>query len=96
MCARCGVDLAGRLIPGRGRLPRVVILELDQRGVDGLQLLRQLRESGLMGRVKVIVLSGRSQESDLKRAFELGADDFVTKPFSAPLLLHRVQKAVGS
>lgn len=89
------IDAFDELIGGhRGALPRVVIMELDQRGIDGLQLLRQLRDAGVAGRFKIIVLSSRSQESDLRRAFELGIDDFVPKPFSAPLLLHRLRKAL--
>ena len=75
-------------------LPRVVLMELDQRGIDGQQFLRQLREAGTAGRFRIIILSGRTQESDMRRAFELGADDFVTKPFSTPLLLHRLGRAL--
>ena len=70
--------------------PRIVILELDLLGVDGLQFLRSLREAGTMDRFKVLVLSARSRESDLRQAFELGVDDYVSKPFSTPLLMHRL------
>jgi CheY-like chemotaxis protein len=77
-------------------LPRVVLMELDQRGIDGLQFLRQLRESGILHRCKIIVLSARSYESDLQYAFELGAEDYVGKPFSTPLLLHRLSRVLAS
>lgn len=77
-------------------LPSVVLLELDLIGIDGLQFLRQLRSAGVLERVKVIVLSARSGESDLRLAFELGADDYVPKPFSTPLLLHRLNRALGT
>ncbi|MFT7600268.1 MAG: two-component system response regulator MtrA [Acidimicrobiales bacterium] len=73
-------------------LPRVVLMELDQRGIDGLQMLRTMRDSGSLGRFGVLVLSSRVQESELQQAFELGADDFVPKPFSTPLLVHRLNR----
>ncbi len=75
-------------------LPKVVLLELDLRGIDGLQFLRQLREAGTLNRCRVIVLSARTHESDLRLAFEIGADDFVAKPFSTPLLMHRLNRAL--
>lgn len=83
-------------LTGRGAkpLPRVILMELDQRGIDGMALLRHLRDAGTMHRSKVVVLSARAQESDLRMAFELGAEDFVGKPFSTPLLVHRLSKVL--
>ncbi len=75
-------------------LPRVVLMELDQRGIDGMAFLRQLRDAGTLHRTKVVVLSARSNESDLRMAFELGAVDFVGKPFSTPLLVHRLSRVL--
>lgn len=75
-------------------LPSLVLLELDLVGVDGLQFLRQIREAGTASRFNVIILSSRTAETDLRHAFELGAEDFVSKPFSTPLLLHRVQRTL--
>ncbi len=77
-------------------LPRLVLTELDLRGIDGLQFLRQIREAGTMSRFKVVVLSARASESDMRQAFDLGIDDFVPKPFSTPLLLHRVTRLLES
>lgn len=76
--------------------PRLVILELDLLGLDGLEFLRKVREAGTMGRFEVIVLSSRSREADLRQAFELGAQDYVTKPFSTPLLMHRIDRLLSS
>ncbi len=75
-------------------LPALVLLELDLNGIDGLQFLRQIREAGTASRFRVIILSSRTAESDLRYAFELGAEDFVGKPFSTPLLMHRVQRTL--
>jgi CheY-like chemotaxis protein len=84
-------DLVGR--SGKP-LPRVVLMELDQRGIDGMAFLRQLRDAGTLHRTKVVVLSARASESDLRMAFELGAADFVGKPFSTPLLVHRLSRVL--
>jgi CheY-like chemotaxis protein len=77
-------------------LPRVVLMDLDLMGLDGLQVLRRLHESGLMSRLNVLVLTARTSESELLEALQLGAVDIVTKPFSPALLMHRLRKVLGS
>ena len=71
-------------------LPKVLMLEIDVAGVDGLTLLRSLRPSGVLAHMQVLVVSARAAESDIRSAFDLGAADIVRKPFSATLLAHRV------
>lgn len=75
-------------------LPRVILMDLDLRDIDGMQFLRQLGKAGILDDVKVIALSPNMNESELRVAFELGIDDFVPKPFSVPLLLRRLTKAL--
>ncbi len=74
--------------------PGVVILDLTLPNRDGFQLMADIRRSA--GRKpKVVVLSARQSEADILRAFALGADDYITKPFS-PLELHaRLTRLVG-
>jgi DNA-binding response OmpR family regulator len=67
----------------------LVILDLMLPRADGYQLLRALREAGI--RTPVIVLTARGDEADKLRGFRLGADDYVTKPFSLLELLARVE-----
>ncbi len=74
--------------------PRLVLLELEQRGVGGLQFLRQVLAAGHIGQMKIIVISSRTIEGEMRQAFEIGVEDYVAKPFSTPLLLHRVQRAL--
>ena len=74
-------------------LPRLVLLEFEQQGVGGLQFLRQIKDSGNLG-LKVIMLSSRAVEADMREAFELGVTDYVSKPFSTPLVLQRIQRAL--
>jgi DNA-binding response OmpR family regulator len=70
----------------------VVLLDLMLPHVDGFELLTQMRESAPWRDVPVLVLSGLVLESDVVRAFDLGADDYVTKPFRPPELLARVNR----
>lgn len=66
----------------------LVVLDLRLPGEDGLQLARQLRERAP---VPVILLTGRAEEADRVMGLELGADDYVTKPFSPRELLARIR-----
>jgi two-component system KDP operon response regulator KdpE len=70
----------------------VVILDLGLPGVSGLDILKRLRESG--SSVPVIVLSSRSDEGGKVAALDMGADDYVTKPFGMDELLARIRAAV--
>ena len=66
----------------------LVLLDLKLPGEDGMQLARKLRERAT---VPIILLTGRSEEADRVMGLELGADDYVTKPFSPRELLARVR-----
>jgi DNA-binding response OmpR family regulator len=68
--------------------PNLVILDLMLPGVDGLSIIRWLRTSGSM---PVIMLTALGEESDRIVGLELGADDYVTKPFSPRELIARVK-----
>ena len=71
--------------------PDVVLLDLSMPDIDGWRALEMIREHGPLP--AVVVLSSYSRESDKVRALHLGADDYVTKPFSSPELLARVGSA---
>jgi two-component system, OmpR family, response regulator len=66
----------------------LLLLELRLRGDDGLRLARTLRETS---RMPIVVLSGLIEEADRVMGLELGADDYVTKPFSPRELLARIR-----
>ncbi|MEY3612724.1 MAG: Alkaline phosphatase synthesis transcriptional regulatory protein PhoP [Pseudomonadota bacterium] len=69
-----------------------VLLDLMLPHVDGLDLLKQLRSRPAWQHSRVMVLSARDQTSDIRQAFALGADDYMTKPFDPQELLVRVQR----
>jgi two-component system KDP operon response regulator KdpE len=68
--------------------PDLVILDLMLPDLDGYEVCRQLRESSL---VPVVMLTARGAQPDTLRGFEVGADDYLTKPFAPAELLARVQ-----
>jgi DNA-binding response OmpR family regulator len=74
----------------RGRLPDLLILDRMLPGEDGLDICRQLRSTPVMADLPVIMVTARAEESDRIVALELGADDYITKPFSAKEVVARV------
>jgi DNA-binding response OmpR family regulator len=77
------------------RMPDVVILDIMMPGMSGLDVLEQWRADPQTAGLPVILLTAKAQESDVDRGFEMGADDYVVKPFS-PLELARRVSAVAS
>jgi two-component system, OmpR family, KDP operon response regulator KdpE len=70
----------------------VIVLDLGLPGVDGFEIIKQLREQG--SSIPIIVLSSRTDEAGKVRALDLGADDYVTKPFGMDELLARLRTAL--
>jgi len=71
---------------------RVVLLDVGLPSLDGLSVLRQLAQPGMPQQARVIVLTARSTEEEMLEALELGAVDYVTKPFSMPVLMRRIRR----
>ena len=71
--------------------PDLIILDLGLPDMDGLDILRQLRE---WSSLPVVVLSARTHEKDKVTALDMGADDYITKPFGTEELLARVRTAI--
>ena len=72
----------------RTRRPDLVVLDLGLPGLDGLDVTRELRRNGTM---PIVMLTARGDESDKLVGLELGADDYLTKPFSPKELVARVR-----
>ncbi|HEU4619730.1 MAG TPA: response regulator [Gammaproteobacteria bacterium] len=70
----------------------VVLLDLVLPHVSGFELLMQMRENPRRRSTPVVVLSGKGLEADVVRAFDLGADDFVSKPFRPQELMARIRR----
>ncbi|MFN8036578.1 MAG: response regulator [Acidimicrobiia bacterium] len=75
--------------------PDVVILDLMMPKLSGLEVCRELRSNDDTATIPIIMLTAKAQEADVERGFELGATDYVIKPFSPRELVSRVQAALG-
>ena len=79
------------LAQAAGRNPEIVLLDLGLPDLDGLEVTRQIRRTA---RTPIIVISARGQEHDKVSALDLGADDYLTKPFGVSELLARIRVAL--
>jgi signal transduction histidine kinase/ligand-binding sensor domain-containing protein/DNA-binding response OmpR family regulator len=79
-----GFDMAGQ------HLPDLIISDVNMDGIDGLELCRRLKRSEILGHIPVILLTASSSAEAQLKGIEGGADDYITKPFDAQLLLARV------
>jgi DNA-binding response OmpR family regulator len=70
--------------------PSLILLDLMLPDTDGLEVCRQIRKSDALAQVPIIMLTARGDESDKVVGLELGADDYVTKPFSVKELVARI------
>ena len=73
------------------QLPDLVVLDLMLPTLDGLEVCRQLRAGDATRHVPILMLTAKAEETDQVVGFSMGADDYVTKPFSTKVLLHRVK-----
>ncbi|MEZ5416853.1 MAG: response regulator [Vicinamibacterales bacterium] len=74
---------------------RLIVLELGLPGLDGLTLLGQLAEAGVLKTSRAVVVTTRSVEAEMIKAMELGAVDYITKPVSLPVLMRRLRTALS-
>jgi DNA-binding response OmpR family regulator len=81
-------DGKGALVSARAHKPDLVVLDLGLPELDGLDVARTIRQES---NVPIVMLTGRSEESDKLVGLEIGADDYITKPFSPKELVARVR-----
>jgi len=74
--------------------PDLILLDVMLPGMDGLTVCQRLRSSPTTADVVIVMLTAKSEESDIVRGLNLGATDYVTKPFSPRVLLARVRAAL--
>lgn len=71
--------------------PEIIILDLMLPGIDGLDVCRELKRSDQTSSIPIIMLTAKGEESEIVIGLELGADDYITKPFSPRVLVARVK-----
>lgn len=75
----------------RAKQPDLVLLDLMLPGVDGLEVCNTLKRDHRTANIPVVMLTARGEEADIVSGLELGADDYITKPFSPRVLLARIK-----
>ncbi len=76
----------------RSGKPDLVVLDLMLPGVDGLEVCRRLKANPDTSHIPIVMLTAKGEEADIVAGLELGADDYVTKPFSGKVLAARVRR----
>jgi two-component system, OmpR family, alkaline phosphatase synthesis response regulator PhoP len=75
----------------RDRKPDLVILDLMLPGIDGLEVCRRIRNDPSSASISIVMLTAKGEDADIVAGLELGADDYITKPFSPRVLLARIR-----
>lgn len=75
----------------RTELPDLIVLDLMLPGVDGLEVCKILKANEKTAHIPIIMLTAKGDESDIVTGLELGADDYITKPFSPKVLVARIR-----
>jgi two-component system phosphate regulon response regulator PhoB len=75
----------------RSNRPNLIVLDLMLPGIDGLEVCKLLKRDPKTAHIPVVMLTAKGEESDIVSGLELGADDYVTKPFSPKVLVARIR-----
>ncbi|MDP2646647.1 MAG: response regulator transcription factor [Desulfobacterales bacterium] len=78
----------------RNEKPDLIVLDLMLPGIDGLQVARALKGDDRTRHIPIIMLTAKGEETDIVTGLELGADDYMTKPFSPRVLIARVRAVI--
>jgi DNA-binding response OmpR family regulator len=79
----------------REKRPRLAVLDIGMPGLDGLEVLEQIRADEELRDMRVLLLTAKAQESDVRRGYDTGADAYVKKPFSPADLSARVRELLA-
>jgi len=102
---RCSVESCGLSVCGfedalqmlnelSRRTPEIIILDIMLPGIDGLEALRRIKSNPATASIPVIMLTAKSSETDKVAGLDLGADDYITKPFGVLELMARIRAAL--
>ncbi len=75
----------------RANVPGLILLDIMLPGLDGLEVCKILKNDGKTQHIPIIMLTAKSEESDVVTGLEVGADDYITKPFSPKILIARIR-----
>ena len=78
-----------------GNVPDLILTDLQMPNIDGIELIKRLKESGYFRDIPVIVLSSKEGSEDRIKCLRLGAEDYMVKPFNPEELLVRIEKVLS-
>jgi len=78
----------------RSERPDLIILDLMLPGIDGLEVMKALKADSVTKKIPTVMLTAKGEEADIVTGLELGADDYITKPFSPRVLLARIRSVL--
>jgi two-component system, OmpR family, alkaline phosphatase synthesis response regulator PhoP len=84
----CGRDGMAHVEQGS---PNLIVLDLMLPDVDGMEICRRIRRNLTTQKIPIVIVSAKGDEADIVAAIELGADDYLTKPFSPKVLIARIK-----
>jgi DNA-binding response OmpR family regulator len=84
------------LVLAQTRRPDVAVLDVGMPGLDGLEVLERIRADDVLSGMRVLLLTAKAQESDVRRGYDAGADAYVRKPFSPAELSARVRELLDA
>lgn len=90
--ALTGEDAIGKALALR---PNLILLDLMLPGIDGLEVCRKLKNDEKTSDIPIIMATAKSEEADIVTGLELGADDYITKPFSPKVLIARIRRSLS-
>jgi two-component system alkaline phosphatase synthesis response regulator PhoP len=88
LCAVSGEQALGLV---RSENPDLIVLDLMLPGIDGLEVTRRLKNDPNTKNLPIVMLTAKGEEADIVTGLELGADDYITKPFSPRILVARIR-----
>ncbi len=87
-CAASGEEALSQV---RSKTPDLMVLDLMLPGIDGLEVAKSLKQDPETKNIPIVMLTAKGEEADIVTGLELGADDYITKPFSPRILVARVR-----
>ena len=90
----CAASGEAALKVAEGETVDLIILDLMLPGIDGLEVARRLRQNAATRDIPIVMLTAKGEEADVVTGLELGADDYITKPFSPRILTARMKAVI--
>lgn len=93
LVARNGTEAMEHL---RKEKPDLVVLDIMMPDIDGYAICRHIRNTPALQPTKIIFLSAKAKETEIKKGLDLGADAYITKPFSTRVLMQKINELLQS